>query len=299
MSAGRRDGAARWAVRALPGLWLLLFLLAPLAILLKISLSEPALAIPPYRPLFESGPAGWRLNLHLDGYVLLGRDGLYAYAWANAARIAAIATAVALALGYPMAWAMARAAAGWRTLLLVGVILPFWTSFLLRVYAWKVLLQREGVLNELALALGLSAEPLALLYGEGALLLGAVVAYLPFMVLPLYARLERLDPDLLEAAADLGAPPWRSFLTVTLPLSLPGVLAGCLLVFIPAVGEFVIPELLGGPDTVMIGKVLWTEFFQNRDWPVAAALAVTMVAVLVLPVVLFQRAAAGPWEAGR
>ena len=287
-----RGGSALPLLPALPYLWLLLFFLAPFAILLKISLSEPALSIPPYTSLIASdGDGAVTIRLAFGNFTLLVEDRLYWYAYLNAARIAAISTVLALLLGSPMAWAMARAEGRRRAVLVVLVILPFWTSFLLRVYAWKVLLQRDGVVSGLAQAVGLSEGPVSLLYDETALLLGMTYTYLPFMVLPLYAVLERLDPALLEAAADLGSPPWKAFLTVTLPLSLPGIAAGSLLVFIPSVGEFVIPELLGGPDTVMIGKVLWTEFFQNRDWPVAAALALVMLALLVGPIMLFQRLA--------
>lgn len=258
-------------------LWLGLFLLLPFAVVLKISFGTPQLAVPPYGP-----------PLTLDNYALIFQDSLYLKAYLGSLRIAFVSTLLALLLGYPMAYAIARAPVRWRHALLLLVILPFWTSFLVRIYAWIGLLRPTGFINTALEALGLIAEPLRLLNTDGAVYLGIVYAYLPFMVLPLYARLEKLDPALLEAAADLGARPWRTFLGVTLPLSLPGIVAGCLLVFIPAVGEFVIPELLGGPDTLMIGKVLWGEFFTNRDWPVSASVAVILLALLIVPVLWFQ-----------
>jgi len=291
--------ARRRLLVALPFLWLAVFFLLPFAIVLKIALAQSVIAVPPYTPLFAGAPdGGWRFAGSLENFRLLADDPVYAHAVLNALRLAAIATAIALPIGFAMAYVMARARPSLRNLLLLLAILPFWTSFLLRVYAWKVLLQQNGVLNDMALALGLVERPLPLLYTEGALLVGLVYSYLPFMVLPLYATLEKLDPALLEAAADLGSRPWRTFLTVTLPLSAPGILAGSLLVFIPAVGEFVIPELLGGPDAVMIGRLLWTEFSQNRDWPVAAAIAVVMLVLLVAPIALFQRQVAERRERG-
>lgn len=281
----------RLLVLGLPYAWLVLFFLVPFALVLRISLAESRIAQPPYSPLIErTGELTYALRISLANFAYLVQDSLYWSAFLGSLRIAFGATLLCLLIGYPMAYAIARASARLRPLLLMLVVLPFWTSFLIRVYAWKVILQKGGVLNAALLSLGLIDAPLDLLYSTGAVYLGIVYSYLPFMVLPLYATLERLPPDLLEAAADLGARPWRSFLSVTLPLSLPGVLAGALLVFIPAVGEFVIPELLGGPDTLMIGRVLWTEFFANRDWPVASAVAIAMLLLLVLPIVLFQRA---------
>lgn len=281
----------RLLVLGLPYAWLVLFFLVPFALVLRISLAESRIAQPPYSPLIErTGELTYALRISLANFAYLVQDSLYWSAFLGSLRIAFGATLLCLLIGYPMAYAIARASARLRPLLLMLVVLPFWTSFLIRVYAWKVILQKGGVLNTALLSLGLIDAPLDLLYSTGAVYLGIVYSYLPFMVLPLYATLERLPPDLLEAAADLGARPWRSFLSVTLPLSLPGVLAGALLVFIPAVGEFVIPELLGGPDTLMIGRVLWTEFFANRDWPVASAVAIAMLLLLVLPIVLFQRA---------
>ena len=282
----------RRAVVALPYLWLSALLLIPFMIVLKISLAASVTANPPYTPLMEDG----QLQLHLDAYALLASDGLYALAYLNSLKIAAVASLCCLLVGYPMAYGIARADPKRRGALLMLVILPFWTSFLIRVYAWVTLLQGNGPVNSVLLALGVIDQPLVLLNTPFAVYVGIVYTYLPFMILPLYAVLEKLDPALLEAAADLGSRPWRSFLGVTLPLSLPGVIAGSLLVFIPAVGEFVIPDLLGGSDTLMIGTVLWNEFFNNRDWPQASAVAVAMLVLLVAPIMLFQhyRAAAAP-----
>ncbi|OYW66866.1 MAG: putrescine/spermidine ABC transporter permease [Bosea sp. 12-68-7] len=279
-------------VVAVPSLWLGLFFLAPFVMVLRIALSDAATALPPYAPHFE-GFATLRdflAGLDLENFGLIWEDPLYWQSYLFSLRIAALTTLVALAIGYPLAYAMASAPVRWRVILLVLVILPFWTSFLIRVYAWIGILRPEGLLDMALSALGLSDQPLRLLNTEAAVLIGMVYSYLPFMVLPLYATLEKLDRSLLEAAADLGATPLRAFLTVTLPLSLPGILAGSALVFIPAIGEFVIPDLLGGPDTTMIGKVLWTEFFSNRDWPLASAVAVVLLVVLVLPLALLQRA---------
>jgi len=279
-------------VAGIPYLWLLAFFLVPFLIVLKISLSEVATAIPPYRPVFD-GLAGLpdRLGaLSLDNYRFLAGDPLYVDAYLSSLRIAAVATLLTLLLGYPIAYAVARAGGQARRVLLALVILPFWTSFLIRVYALVAILKPEGLLNQALAPLGLG--PFALLNTEGAVILGIVYSYLPFMILPLYASLERLDPSLLEAAADLGARPVSAFLRVTLPLSWPGIVAGSLLVFIPAVGEFVIPDLLGGSGTLMIGKTLWDEFFINRDWPLASAVAVLLLLVLVVPLAAIERARA-------
>jgi putrescine transport system permease protein len=273
---GSRSGRA--GILVVPALWLTLFFALPFALVVAISLAEMTIGIPPYK-----------LGFHTDNFALLAEDALYRSAYANSLRFAGLATLVCALIGYPMAYAIARAPAAARNLLLMLVILPFWTSFLIRVYAWMGLLRPNGLINELLLWLGLVTEPLPLINNAFSVVLGLVYSYLPFFVLPLYATLERLDATLLEAAADLGATPLRAFLRVTLPLSLPGVVAGALLVFIPAVGEFVIPDLLGGPDTLMIGKVLWDEFFTNRDWPVAAALAVAILALLVVPVAFARR----------
>lgn len=283
---------AQWRGRivlALPWAWVALIFLLPLGFVLKISFAESQMSVPPYTDFFERADGAIvGIKATWENYKLVLGDSLYVKAYWGSLKIAAIATLLTLLLGYPMAYAIARAPAARRAGLLVLVMLPFWSSFLVRIYAWIGLLRPTGIINGALQSLGLVNDPLVLLNTPGAVYLGIVYAYLPFMVLPLYARLERLDPALLEAAADLGAKPWKSFLRITLPLSLPGVFAGCLLVFIPAVGEFVIPELLGGPNTVMIGKVLWNEFFSNRDWPLSAALTVVLLAVLVVPIALLQ-----------
>jgi putrescine transport system permease protein len=289
--AGQPRRGGLWGRRfliGLPYLWLLLFFAAPFLIVAAISLGENAPdAVPPVA-LSGSGKA----------YLQLLGDSLYLAAFVNSLRIAAIATLATLLIAYPMAYAIARAPSGWRGPLLMAVILPFWTSFLIRIYAWMGILSENGLLNQVLRGTGLVDDPGTILGTEWAIYLGIAYAYLPFMVLPLYATLEKMDLSLLEAAADLGARPWRAFLTITLPLSLPGILGGCLLVFIPAVGEFVIPDLLGGTGTLMIGKVLWDEFFSNGDWPVASAVAMAMLAVLVVPIVLFQRGRARQQAAG-
>ncbi|HZH28105.1 MAG TPA: ABC transporter permease subunit [Azospirillaceae bacterium] len=291
MGWGRRlrTCLGRWAALAPPYAWLLLFFLVPFAIVLKIALAEAELGAPPYTTLIGwDGDQVLRIRLNLGNFVLLSEDGLYMRALLGSLRTALVSTVLCLLLGYPMAYAIARAEGRWRLVLLMMVVLPFWTSFLIRVYAWMGILRTNGLLNNLLLWLGVVDRPLALLNTDFAVYVGIVYSYLPFMILPLYAALERLDRTLLEAAADLGCRPWQAFVRVTLPLSVPGIVAGSLLVFIPAVGEFVIPELLGGPDTLMIGKVLWTEFSANNDWPLASALAVALLVVLVLPMVVFQ-----------
>ena len=280
----------RRLVVSLPYLWLFVFFALPFVIVLKISLAHVVLARPPYTPLLEYLNDGTlQIRLHLENYRRLWEDPLYFIAYLKSLKIAGISTLMCLLLGYPMAYAIARARDRFRNLLLMLVILPFWTSFLIRVYAWIGILKTNGLLNNLLLSLGMIDHPLALLHSDFAVYLGIVYSYLPFMVLPLYATLSRMDQTLLEAAADLGCRPWSAFVRVTLPLSLPGIIAGGMLVFIPAVGEFVIPDLLGGPDSLMIGKVLWTEFFSNRDWPAASAVAVVMLVLLVLPLAVFQR----------
>jgi putrescine transport system permease protein len=262
---------------AVPALWLGLFVLVPFAIIAAISLAQAVDAQPPFAFAWS-----W------ENYRLLTEDILYAEAYGNAVRVAATSSVIALLIGYPMAYAISVAPKRWRGVLIMLAILPFWTSFLVRIYAWMALLRPTGLINMALQGLGLIDEPLALISNQFAVHLGIVYGYLPFMVLPLYASLEKIDRALPEAAADLGAGPWRVFWSVTLPLSLPGVVAGLILVFVPAVGEFVIPELLGGPDTPMIGRVLWTEFFNNRDWPVAAALSVSLSLLLVVPVAVLQ-----------
>ncbi|MCP1315045.1 MULTISPECIES: ABC transporter permease subunit [unclassified Halomonas] len=279
----------RRAVIALPLVWLTLFFLLPFALVLKISLSESMVAIPPFGPLLEYADQTLHVFLNLGNYLFLLSDSLYVAAYWGSIQTAFISTLVCLLLGYPMAYAMARAPARWQLILLLLVMLPSWTSFLIRVYAWMGILSNSGLLNNLLMSLGLIDSPLRMMNTRFAVVIGIVYAYLPFMVLPLYAHLTRLDNSLLEAAADLGSRKLNTFLKVTLPLSMGGIIAGSMLVFIPAVGEFVIPELLGGPDTLMIGKVLWEEFFLNRDWPVASALAMVMLALLLVPIVWFHR----------
>jgi putrescine transport system permease protein len=268
----------RYAI-ALPFLWLAVFFLLPFALVLAIALGTNA---PDVAPPVE-------LGFSLKNFALLFSDDLYLAAWLSSLRIAATSTLIALLLGYPMAYAIARARPERRPLLLMLVVLPFWTSFLIRIYAWMGLLAKNGLIDQFLRWSGIVENPGSILGTEWAVHLGIVYAYLPFMVLPLYATLEKLDTSLLEAAADLGARPLTAFLTITLPLSLPGIVAGCLLVFIPSIGEFVIPDLLGGTETLMIGKVLWDEFFTNADWPLASAVAICLLVLLVAPIALFQR----------
>ena len=280
----------RLLVLALPFAWLALFFLVPFALVVSISLTEPRVGIPPYEPLLVWGEGILpHVQASLDNYALLFSDSLYVGAYFQSIKIAGISTLLCLLLGYPMALAIARAVPERRGTLLMLVILPFWTSFLIRVYAWMGILKDQGLLNSLLQALGIIDAPLVILNTDIAVYVGIVYSYLPFMILPLYATLERQDISLLEAAADLGARPWRAFLSVTLPLSFPGIVAGTLLVFIPAVGEYVIPDLLGGSDTNMLGKALWDVFALNRDWPSASALAVAMLMGLALPLALLQR----------
>lgn len=291
-----RSRMANWIngrnlVIAVPYLWLLLFFLVPFIIVLKIAFAEKALAMPPYQPLFTWVEGSFiQIKLTIANVVFVATDGLYLNALLNSVRVAAISTILALLVAYPLAYAMARAKPERRTLLLMLVILPFWTSFLLRVYAWIGLLKNNGVINNFLMWTGVIDQPIAMLQTDFAIYLGIVYSYLPFMILPLYTTLEKMDLTLLEAAADLGCRPAKAFFTITLPLSMPGIIAGSMLVFIPAIGEFVIPELLGGPNSLMIGKVLWSEFFSNRDWPVASAVAIGLLILLVLPIMYFQRA---------
>ncbi|MCF1426777.1 MAG: ABC transporter permease subunit [Shewanella sp.] len=273
-----------------PLLWLLLFFCLPFAIVLKISFSTAAMAIPPYEPTFSYSDELLQVFINLGNYLLLADDPLYYTAYFSSLKTAAIATAGCLLIGYPMAYAIAKAPRRHQPLLLLLVMLPSWTSFLIRIYAWMGLLSRDGVINSVLLWVGMIDKPLHILNTNLAVYIGIIYAYLPFMILPLYSTLSKLDGSLLEAAADLGARKWQAFARVTLPLSKGGMIAGCMLVFIPAVGEFVIPELLGGPDSLMIGKVLWQEFFNNRDWPVASALAIVMLVLLFIPMMLFNRA---------
>ena len=272
-------GIAPWLRRVLIGLpfaWLLIFFLLPLANVALISFAESADTIPPYKLVWTSG-----------NYAALCSGCLSVYA--SSLGLAALATALCLLVGYPIAWAIARAPGIWQRLLLFLVMLPFWTSFLIRVYAWIAILQPSGIVNRVLTAAGLIETPLPLLYNGFSVTLGLVYSYLPFMILPLYGSLSRLEGNLIEAAADLGARPWRVFVEIVLPLSLPGAAAGTLLVFIPAVGEFVIPDLLGGPGTLMVGKMLWQEFFDNVDWPAAAAVAIALIVLLTPPLLAAQK----------
>jgi len=272
-----------------PYLWMAIFFVLPFLFILKISLSEAALMQPPYLPFIrEIEDGAVTMVINFSNFMLIFEDALYWQALVNSIEIAAIATLLTLLLGYPMAYAIAKAPAAWRLPLLMLIILPFWTSFLIRVYAWIGILKNNGLLNQTLMAIGVIDQPLEILYTQAAVYIGLVYTYLPFMILPLYATLIRMDDTLLEAAADLGCPPWKQFLTVTLPLSMPGIIAGSMLVFIPVMGEFVIPDLLGGPNTLMIGKLMWTEFFSNKDWPVASALAAVLLLVLIVPFVLWQ-----------
>ena len=283
--------SGRGLVIAAPAGWLTLFFLVPLAVVFGISLATKEFGQPPYSDLLTTSDKGTlQLTLHLSNYIRIFTDpsGIYINAFLSSIRIAAISTVFAILIGYPMAYAIARAPDRWRNVLLMLVILPFWTSFLLRVYALSGFLRGEGVINNTLAVFGLG--PLTMMQTDFAVYVGIVYSYLPFFILPLYTNLVKLDPSLLEASADLGARPIRTFFSVTLPLSMPGVVAGAMLVFIPAIGEFVIPSLLGGPGTQMIGRILWDEFFSKTNWPRAAALAITMLFIVVIPIMLMQRA---------
>ncbi|MFT4607444.1 MAG: putrescine transport system permease protein [Urechidicola sp.] len=274
----------------IPFFWLLLFFLAPFFIVLKISLSEATIASPPYLPMVSWLDEGiMQVKIVFDNFAYLWEDDLYVNTYINSVRIAGLSTFICLLLGYPIAYAIVRAPQTTKNILLLMIILPFWTSFLLRVYAWMGLLADQGSINDLLIYLGIIDEPIRLLYTQFAVYIGIVYTYLPFMILPLYANMEKLDLTLLEAASDLGAKPFTTFLTVTLPLTIPGIIAGSLLVFIPATGEYVIPDLLGGGNVLMIGRVLYSEFASNFDWPVASAVAIALLLVLVLPMMLYQR----------
>ena len=284
---------------AVPLMWLVVFFLVPFLIVLKLSFSEALIAMPPYAPLIEwTHDMMLAIRLHLGNYHFLFTDSLYLDSFLYSLRVAAVSTLLCLLLGYPMALGIARAAPARRSVLLMLIILPFWTSFLLRIYAWIGLLKDDGLVNNLLLSLHLIGEPLQMINTSFAVYVGIVYSYLPFMVLPLYANLEKHDATLLEAAADLGAAPWKAFVRITAPLSLPGIVAGAMLVFIPAVGEYVIPTLLGSANQIMIGRVLSDEFFENRDWPVASAVAILILIVLLGPIVVFQRYRARELESG-
>src|SRR5215813_5013426 len=302
-----RSADKSWSARAvvlLPYLWLVTFFLAPFVIVLKISLSQTALAQPPYSPVFDAaaglkGLMEFAGQLSADSFRLLVSDSIYVWSYLKSLQIAAISTVLLLAVGYPIAYGMARAPRAWQPPLVMAVVLPFWTSFLIRIYAWINILQRDGILNDLFMRLHAIDVPAAWLSSDTAIYIGVLYSYLPFMVLPLYATLEKMDDSLLEAAADLGCPRWKAFWLVTLPLSLPGVAAGALLCFIPIVGEFVVPDLLGGSETLMIGQTLWTEFFSNRDWPVASAIAIALLGLLLVPILFYERLQQRSLEGGR
>jgi putrescine transport system permease protein len=279
----------RWAVISVPYLWMLLFFAIPFAIALKISFAESAIAMPPYTSIFQWVDEKLTISLNIKNYAYLWNDSLYVNAYLSSLKIAVIATFFCLLVGYPMAYAIARMSPSNRNVALMLVILPSWTSFLIRIYAWIGILKNNGLLNNFLMWLGVVDQPLAILHTPVAVYIGIVYAYLPFMILPLYSNLVKLDLRLLEAASDLGARPWRAFLQITLPLSKAGIIAGSMLVMIPVVGEFVIPEMLGGADTLMIGRVLWQEFFNNRDWPVASAVAIVMLILLLIPIMIFHR----------
>jgi len=301
----RRQGGILSAITSrlvilVPYLWLLIFFLIPFFIVFKISLSQTAVAMPPYTPVIGVSNFFSKIGeLNFDNYVWLTDDPLYVNAYLRSLLIAAVSTFFTLLIGFPIAYGMARAPATLRPTLLMLVILPFWTSFLIRVYAWIGILKPEGLLNQLLLSLNIIDSPLIILNTDWAIYIGIVYSYLPFMILPLYSSLEKMDYTLVEAANDLGCPPLSAFWKITFPLALPGVVAGCLLVFIPAVGEFVIPDLLGGSETLMIGKTLWNEFNANRDWPVSSAVAIILLLLLVVPIMLFQHYQAKAQEAAR
>jgi putrescine transport system permease protein len=302
MSAPPRKRA--WIVILIPLVWLTCLFLLPALIVLKISFSQTVIAQPPYVPVldFAAGFAGMKeffARLSWENYASLLGDQLYLAAYLKSLQVAAVSTAILLLIGYPIAYAMARAPQRLQNILLMAVILPFWTAFLIRIYAWINILQRDGPLNQVLLWLGIIDAPVGWLATDTAVYIGIVYSYLPFMVLPLYASLEKMDLTLNEAAADLGCPPWKTFWLITIPLSLPGIVAGTLLCFIPIVGEFVIPDLLGSSQTLMIGQTLWTEFFSNRDWPIASAVAMVMLVVLLAPIALYQHLQSRVLEAGR
>jgi len=286
MLANQRETLWQRVTIALPYIWLLIFFLLPFAIILKISLADPVVAQPPFTPSFDEQG---NLSVTADNFLFLLTDKLYAVTYLKSIVIAAGATILTLALGFPMAYGIARTSPSTRSLLLLLVILPFWISFLLRVYAWMGLLNNYGVINNTLMWIGVIDQPIPMLYTDFAIFVGLTYSYLPFMVLPLYATLERMDLDLVDAAQDLGASRTVAFWDITWPLARPGVIAGCLLVFIPAMGEYVIPYLLGGPDSLLIGRVLFDEFFANRDWPLASSVAIMLLLLLVVPIVLLQR----------
>jgi putrescine transport system permease protein len=305
-STPRRSSPRSWGQRLvilIPYLWLGAFFLVPFLIVFKISLSEYATAQPPYLPQLDLSGGFEALReffagLSFTGYARLVSDSLYLTSYGRSLAIALTSTAILLMLGFPIAYGMARAPRGWQGVLFMLIVLPFWTSFLIRVYAWMTILQRDGLLNQALLLFGIVDTPPVWISTDTAIFIGIVYTYLPFMVLPIYATIERMDETLLEAAADLGCPRWKAFWLVTVPLALPGVIAGSLLCFIPIVGEFVIPDLLGGSGAMMIGQTLWLEFFNNRDWPAASAVAVVLLALLIVPLVTYQHLQARRLERG-
>ena len=288
-SISRRLPTGRHFVIGVPFLWLFLFFMLPFFIVLKISFAEADVAIPPYTDVYTWAENKLTLIINLGNYIFLSEDALYLAAYLGSLKIAAVSTILCLLIGFPMAYAIARAPKDKQMVFLLLIMMPTWTAILIRVYAWMGILSNNGLLNGFLIWLGVIDTPLQILNTNLAVYIGIVYSYLPFMVLPLYANLVKHDQSLLEAAADLGSSTFNSFWKITVPLAKNGIIAGCMLVFIPVVGEFVIPELLGGPETLMIGKVLWQEFFNNRDWPVASALAVVMLAILIIPIILFNR----------
>ncbi|MBB5442260.1 MULTISPECIES: ABC transporter permease subunit [unclassified Paraburkholderia] len=297
--ARRLKFTGRTAVVAGPFIWLLLFFLVPFLLVVKISFADSQLGIPPYTQLVTFAEGALHIMLDLSHYAFLLTDSLYFATYVNSVVVAAISTVLCLLIGYPMAYYIARSNPATRNLLMMAVMLPFWTSFLIRVYAWIGILKNNGLLNNFLMSVGLIHSPIELYHTNTAVYIGMVYSYLPFLVMPLYAHLVKMDLTLLEAAYDLGAKPWKAFWQITLPLSKNGIVAGCLLVFIPAVGEYVIPELLGGANTLMIGRVMWNEFFDNADWPMASAVTCAMVLLLLVPMALFQHAQAKALEEGR
>jgi len=279
---------ARWALIAVPFAWMLVFFAIPFAIALKISFASAAIAMPPYTDLLSWQGDKLQIQLNIGNYLYLIRDSLYVNAYLSSLKIAVVSTGICLLIGYPVAHVISRMPPASRNIALMLVILPSWTSFLIRIYAWIGILKSNGLANNLLQWLGLIEQPLHLLHTQFAVYVGVVYAYLPFMILPLYSNMVKLDLRLEEAAYDLGARPWRVFASITLPLTRAGIIAGSMLVMIPVVGEFVIPELLGGPETLMIGKVLWEEFFNNRDWPVASAVSTVMLVLLIAPIMIFH-----------
>lgn len=304
MSARRIFARPARLAAIVPYVWMVLFFLVPFAFVLKIGLSQTAIAQPPYEPVFDL-TAGWEslraafAALSIDNFKLLGSDDIYVFAYVRSLTVALAATSLLLLIGYPIAYGMARLPTRWQAVAMVLVIVPFWTSFLIRIYAWINILQHDGLLNQILLALHLVGQPVVWLSTDTAMYIGIVYSYLPFMILPLYATLAKMEPALEEAASDLGAPPWQVFWLVTFPLSLPGVGAGVLLCFIPIVGEFVIPDLLAGSSSLMIGQTLWLEFFTNKDWPVASAAAIVLLVVLLVPLLLYERFQRRQLEQGR